>query len=83
MGHGCHDCGSPNSCECPPWEEMQARKKKLDEDLTRSLDDKAQRLLESANSWLEKIQALPHNKGVPTQTLLDRALVIALMRFVR
>ena len=17
MGHGCHDCGSPNSCECP------------------------------------------------------------------
>lgn len=18
MGHGCHDCGSPNSCECKP-----------------------------------------------------------------
>lgn len=19
MGHGCHDCGFPNSCECPGW----------------------------------------------------------------
>lgn len=19
MGHGCHTCGSPNSCECPGW----------------------------------------------------------------
>lgn len=19
MGHGCHTCGSPNSCECPTW----------------------------------------------------------------
>lgn len=19
MGHGCHDCGCPNGCECPDW----------------------------------------------------------------
>lgn len=26
MGHGCHDCGSPNDCECP---ETIARREKL------------------------------------------------------
>ncbi len=25
MGHGCHDCGCPNGCECPEVEAERAR----------------------------------------------------------
>lgn len=25
MGHGCHDCGCPNGCECKPEQEISVR----------------------------------------------------------
>ena len=25
MGHGCHDCGSPNSCDCEPGDSAKRK----------------------------------------------------------
>ena len=79
MGHGCHDCGSPNSCECPPWEERRKLEKQRKINAIRSQDANAQRILVRAQELCDEFSALPHNGGVPYQTLRDRALVAAIL----
>lgn len=79
MGHGCHDCGSPNSCECPPWEEMRHIEERRKLNQIRSQDANAQRLLVRAQELCDEFSGLPHNTGVPYQTLRDRALVAAIL----
>jgi hypothetical protein len=77
VGHGCHDCGSPNSCECIPGVDYEQRRKDA---LLKDLERNAQRVLERADELIPTLEkVLSH---APREHIRYKALVMAILEVV-